>query len=385
MSLITRMAAIAAMLALASCGGGSTSDPATPAPPPPPPVQKQAPVAAFDVSPASPVAGQQAAFTDRSTQAPASWSWNFGDGTTSTERNPAHVYAAPGHYAVVLSVSNEGGASQSTQQVTVAAAPASGIIQVSPSPAVNLATLSFATTLAQRPDSWSWNFGDGSTSTDASPTHSYKSAGTYAVTLAYAGAATGSGTLSYSLVVGHIGLAADSETAKAFIDSHNLARAGKMDGVVLKPAPTIPIPPLDWSQSAADVAQSYANQCIWGHNGARSADGTARGENLWASTGTATAATVPKSVVSAWGSESSSYVYSSNYQSSAGHFTQLVWSRTTKVGCSRPTVCAPGPYSPWPTRTDSWTIVVCDYEPPGNYQGQYAWYCDAANKVPCTP
>jgi len=48
-------------------------------------------------------------FTDLSTNTPTTWSWNFGDGGTSTEQNPEYTYSVPGIYTVVLSVSNADG------------------------------------------------------------------------------------------------------------------------------------------------------------------------------------------------------------------------------------------------------------------------------------
>ena len=42
------------------------------------------------------VAPVEVSFTDTSTGEPTSWTWDFGDGTTSTERNPVHTYAAAG-------------------------------------------------------------------------------------------------------------------------------------------------------------------------------------------------------------------------------------------------------------------------------------------------
>jgi len=44
-------------------------------------------------------------FTDESTGDPKSWSWKFGDGGTSAERNPTHTYTSPGTYTVTLTVS----------------------------------------------------------------------------------------------------------------------------------------------------------------------------------------------------------------------------------------------------------------------------------------
>ena len=47
-------------------------------------------------------------FLDLSKNNPKQWYWNFGDNTTSEERNPVHIYNAEGTYTVALTVSNEG-------------------------------------------------------------------------------------------------------------------------------------------------------------------------------------------------------------------------------------------------------------------------------------
>jgi PKD repeat protein len=48
-------------------------------------------------------------FSDFSTGEPTGWTWNFGDGGTSTEQNPVHTYTAIGTYTVTLTVSNAQG------------------------------------------------------------------------------------------------------------------------------------------------------------------------------------------------------------------------------------------------------------------------------------
>jgi PKD repeat protein len=63
-------------------------------------------------------------FTDTSTDPGgtiSAWSWNFGDSTTSTTRNPSHTYAAAGTYTVSLTVTDSVSSAQNTktQQVTV--------------------------------------------------------------------------------------------------------------------------------------------------------------------------------------------------------------------------------------------------------------------------
>ena len=48
-------------------------------------------------------------FTDTSAGDPTAWFWTFGDGNTSSERNPVHTYRAPGNYTVNLTVSTATG------------------------------------------------------------------------------------------------------------------------------------------------------------------------------------------------------------------------------------------------------------------------------------
>jgi PKD repeat protein len=62
-------------------------------------------------------------FTDTSTGLPSSWSWNFGDGTTSTQQNPSRVYDAGGEYTVSLTVTNTSGSNTRTRTVTVQPLP----------------------------------------------------------------------------------------------------------------------------------------------------------------------------------------------------------------------------------------------------------------------
>jgi PKD repeat protein len=67
------------------------------------------PVAAFEGAPHQGPAPLAVDFTDLSTNVPSNWSWDFGDGGHSTERNPTHVYTVPGVYTVLLDVGNGAG------------------------------------------------------------------------------------------------------------------------------------------------------------------------------------------------------------------------------------------------------------------------------------
>jgi PKD repeat protein len=79
-------------------------------------VNHQPPVAAFTAAPTDGFAPLTVSFTDASTGGPVtSWSWTFGDGGTSTQQNPTHVYATKGTYTVALTAIGPGGSSTKTQ------------------------------------------------------------------------------------------------------------------------------------------------------------------------------------------------------------------------------------------------------------------------------
>jgi len=80
----------------------------------------QTPEAGFTWAPAEPAVGQAVQFTDTSEGEPTSWSWDFGDGGSSSEQSPPHVFAAAGVYSVTLQVGNEGGSDSVTHEVTAA-------------------------------------------------------------------------------------------------------------------------------------------------------------------------------------------------------------------------------------------------------------------------
>jgi PKD repeat protein len=79
------------------------------------------PVASFTSS----ATGLSVDFTDTSTDdgAIASWSWDFGDGNSSTAQNPTHVYAADGAYTVTLTATDDAGASDSASATVTVSDP----------------------------------------------------------------------------------------------------------------------------------------------------------------------------------------------------------------------------------------------------------------------
>jgi PKD repeat protein len=116
----------------------------------------------------------------------ASYSWNFGDGATSTAQNPSHTYAAAGSHTVTLTVTdNQGAPSAPASHTVTVTAPNQPPTANFTSSCSGLAC-NFTSTSNDADGSiasYSWTFGDGTTSTAQNPSHTYASGGTYTVTL----------------------------------------------------------------------------------------------------------------------------------------------------------------------------------------------------------
>ncbi|MDQ1251916.1 MAG: hypothetical protein QG646_1027 [Euryarchaeota archaeon] len=143
------------------------------------------PVAAFSASPTSGTVSLKVQFTDKSTNSPTAWKWNFGDGNNSTQQNPEYVFTKAGIYTVSLIARNKNGSSSITTQITVSAKTVIPVAAFSASSTTGIAPLSvtFTDKSTGSPTSWSWNFGDSGTSTQKNPVHQFTKTGTYTVSL----------------------------------------------------------------------------------------------------------------------------------------------------------------------------------------------------------
>ena len=135
--------------------------------------------------------------------------------------------------------------------------------------------------------------------------------------------------------------------AQAALDFHNAKRH------------EVGAPPLLWSATLAAAAQNWANHlAVTNHCGLIHTVNDQYGENLFGGSG------MPYTALNAsqaWYNEISSFHYGpitpSNWAPS-GHYTQMVWSHTTTVGIGQAN-CPGGA-----------TVIVAEYDPPGNYMGQ---------------
>ncbi|MDD5419489.1 MAG: PKD domain-containing protein, partial [Methanomicrobiaceae archaeon] len=145
------------------------------------------PKAEFDARPLIGNAPLTVRFTDQSDMDVGEWSWEFGDGKTSSEQNPEHTYLEAGNYTVSMTISSAAGNDTVAKPDYIrvketSVRPVAGFeaeITSGPTPL----TVRFSDTSAGSPTEWLWEFGDGGTSTDRHPVYQYTNAGVYDVAL----------------------------------------------------------------------------------------------------------------------------------------------------------------------------------------------------------
>lgn len=142
--------------------------------------------------------------------------------------------------------------------------------------------------------------------------------------------------------------AAQDSIAQQLLSAHNRYRA------------EAGVPPLSWSDTLSKEAQEWAEQ-LAAEGGTLRHSQSSAGENLWGGTADQFSYT---DMVGGWADEKQYFRYgvfpevsSTGDWSDVGHYTQLIWRDTTEVGCGL-------------AKADGNEILVCRYNPPGNYIGQ---------------
>ena len=157
-------------------------------------------------------------------------------------------------------------------------------------------------------------------------------------------------------IIDKTGSKISSQDARAILDHHNKIRND------------LHIPLLSWSADLAAYAQDWADSLATSYNckliHRKNQEGNAReyGENLyWGSSG---GSIKPIDASLAWYSEIQQYTYAkldeNNWHNTA-HYTQMIWKNTKEVGVGIATCPAGG------------VIIVANYNPPGNYMGEYPY------------
>jgi len=147
-------------------------------------VGAEPPQAGFDAEPKTGQVPLVVRFRDTSSGSPTSWLWNFGDGETSTEQNPVHEYKNPGAFTVALTVRNQYGTGQKVEKDFIKAGTVpEAQFAVVPSEGEAPLTVQFTDLSKGLPTTFSWDFGDGTTSTEQNPLHTYDREGEYTVSL----------------------------------------------------------------------------------------------------------------------------------------------------------------------------------------------------------
>ncbi len=150
-------------------------------------IEQSPPIADFTYQPETGRAPITLQFMDQSTGYIESWNWDFGDGKSSTEKNPGHTYVLPDTYYVTLTVSSTQGTDSKTDTIYIKDSSLIAEFSTDTTSGVNPLTVQFTDESTGSINSWSWDFGDGTTSAEQNPVHQYTTADTFDVTLTVSG------------------------------------------------------------------------------------------------------------------------------------------------------------------------------------------------------
>ncbi len=144
------------------------------------------PVVEFEANPQAGFGPLAVLFTDKSKGNIDNWNWEFGDGEKSILQNPLHVYENPGKYTVKLTVSGAQGKDTKEKKDLIEAIKGKGptaAFTAEPSIGFKPLTTTFTDQSSGNVSNWVWEFGDGETSSQQHPIHTYTSSGSFDVKL----------------------------------------------------------------------------------------------------------------------------------------------------------------------------------------------------------
>src|SRR5690606_112867 len=172
------------------------------------------PTANFDVA----INFAEVQFTNQSSANAVDYLWDFGDGTTSIESNPNHIYAQDGDYTVQLTAINNCGTYTFEQNVLIITPPTAGLNADATSGCEPL-QIHYANQSSSNATGFNWTFEGGSpaTSTDANPVITYNTAGVFDVQLIVSNPA-GADTIVFQNYV-----SIQTEPTAGFVSAINLA------------------------------------------------------------------------------------------------------------------------------------------------------------------
>ena len=161
------------------------------------------PTADFTADNQAPCSGTSVQFTANCTGTVDTYSWDFGDGNNSSDSNPSHIYNTTNPCTVTLVVTGACGEDAQTKAgyITVNVSTVSADFSATTAAGCAPLTIDFADSSTGDVTSYLWDFGDGDTSPNSNPVHTYSQSGLYTVVLTVIGQC-GSDTESSFIIVG---------------------------------------------------------------------------------------------------------------------------------------------------------------------------------------